>query len=131
MKKYTQATNFQILDVKEHTRKNFREKYTSGSFFNELVLSMNLSQKSNPEILLQLLFVCYILCALCNKFIINAKHDLALYLDSISTTDITINTWVELGIISIKPTVWHKKNISKDHTVAVNNNLKNYNFECR
>ncbi|CAG8557583.1 5251_t:CDS:2, partial [Racocetra fulgida] len=86
-------------------------------FFEELVLSVNLSQKkeeSHPKILSQLLFVCYLLCSLRNKFIINVKSDLALYLDSTGTSNSTINALAELGITSTAQTVWHANSLKAD-----------------
>ncbi|CAG8514202.1 17191_t:CDS:1 [Cetraspora pellucida] len=100
------------------------------AFFDELVLSANLSQKkheSYPKIMSQLLLICYILCDICNKFIINVKHNLALYLDSTDTDNSTINALAELGIISMSQTVWHKKKeISESHMDTINNHLEKY-----
>ncbi|RIB26367.1 hypothetical protein C2G38_2163429 [Gigaspora rosea] len=73
------------------------------AFFDELVLLANMSQKkyeSHPKIMSQLLLVCYILCGIRNKFIINVKCDLALYLDSTGTGDSTINALAELDTIN-------------------------------
>ncbi|CAG8824845.1 23076_t:CDS:1, partial [Gigaspora rosea] len=43
------------------------------------------------------------------------------------TTDATINTLAELGIISTTQTVWHKKNeISNNHLTLINNNLDTF-----
>ncbi|RIB14010.1 hypothetical protein C2G38_2196346 [Gigaspora rosea] len=79
------------------------ENKNLSNFFKELVLSVNLSQKkeeSHSKILSQLLFICYLLSGLRNKFIINVKSDLALYLDSTGTSNSTINALAELGITS-------------------------------
>ncbi|RIB18398.1 hypothetical protein C2G38_2184700 [Gigaspora rosea] len=67
------------------------------------------------------------LVSLYNKFIINLKHDIALYLDSTGTADATINALAELGITSTTQTVWRIKNkISNNHLTLINNNLDTF-----
>ncbi|RIB06370.1 hypothetical protein C2G38_2217286 [Gigaspora rosea] len=61
-------------------------------------------EESHSKILSQLLFICYLLRGLRNKFIINVKSDLALYLDSTGTSNSTINALAELGFTSTAQT---------------------------
>ncbi|CAG8732831.1 6807_t:CDS:2, partial [Cetraspora pellucida] len=68
------------------------------AFFDKLVLLANLLQKKHklyPKIMSQLLLICYILCGIYNKLIINIKHDLALYLNSTDIGNSTINALAE------------------------------------
>jgi hypothetical protein len=73
------------------------------SFFDELYLSSNPSSKnkdSQARAKKQLLFVCYFLCGIRNKFVNDAKRDLAMYLDSTGASDASIDTLSGLGIIT-------------------------------
>ncbi len=57
-------------------------------FFDELYLSTNPSTKNKDtmeKVSRQLVFLCYYLCGIRNKFVNNAKRDLGMYLDSTGT----------------------------------------------
>ena len=71
-------------------------------FFDELYASSNpqsKNKKTQTWVKKQLLFVCYFLCGIRNKFVNNAKRDLTLYLDSTSVSNTTIDTLADLGIM--------------------------------
>ncbi len=70
-------------------------------FFDELYISSNLSSKN--EILRarakkQLLFICYFLCGIRNKFVNDAKIDLTIYLDSTGVSNASIDTLADLSV---------------------------------
>ena len=108
-----------------HTRKNKEKEPTLYSFdefhtimeakdarlklfFDELYFSSNLSSKnkdSQVRAKKQLLFICYFLCKIQNKFVNNAKKDLTIYLDFTSVSNTFIDTFVNLGIITTSRTV--------------------------
>src|SRR6266498_2991629 len=65
-------------------------------FFDELYLLSNLSSKnkdSQVRAKKQLLFICYFLCKIQNKFVNNAKKDLTIYLDFTSVSNTFIDTF--------------------------------------
>ncbi|RIB08714.1 hypothetical protein C2G38_2210869 [Gigaspora rosea] len=69
------------------------------SFFKELYLSSNPSSKNSESkirVKKQLLFVCYFLCGIRNKFVNNAKRDLAIYIDSVGASNSLIDTLADL-----------------------------------
>lgn len=64
-------------------------------FFDELYLSSNPSSKnenSRAQAKKQLLFVCYFLCGIRNKFVNDAKGELTMYLDSTGVSNASIDT---------------------------------------
>ena len=72
-------------------------------FFDELYLSSNPLSKnkdSQGRVKKQLLFICYFLCGIRNKFVNNAKRDLAMYIDSTGTSNASIDTLADLGVTS-------------------------------
>ncbi|RIB25161.1 hypothetical protein C2G38_2031283 [Gigaspora rosea] len=99
-------------------------------FFKELYLSSNPSSKSEDSkirIKRQLLFACYFICGIHNKFVNNIKSNIALYLDSVSASDSSINTLSDLGVTTTTHTVaQHKTSISEEHANAVNSTLAQY-----
>ena len=72
-------------------------------FFDELYISSNPSSKneiSQAWVKKQLLFICYFLCGIRNKFVNDAKIDLIIYLDSIGVFNASIDTLADLGVIT-------------------------------
>ena len=68
----------------------------------------------------QLVFLCYYLCSIRNKFINNAKRDLRMYLDSTRIPNSTINTLVMLGLsITFCIISYNKDTVSKKHSMTV------------
>ncbi|RIB23623.1 hypothetical protein C2G38_2170703 [Gigaspora rosea] len=96
-------------------------------FFDELYLSSNPQSKnveSQMRVKKQLLFVCYFLCGVRNKFVNNAKRDLSIYLDSTGVFDTTLDTLADLGITVISCSVLRcKTNASEEHAVVVDSTL--------
>ncbi len=77
-------------------------------FFDELYFSSNLLSKnkdSQTRVKKQLLFICYFLCEIRNKFVNNAKRDLAMYLDSTGTFNTSIDTLANLGVTTTSHTI--------------------------
>ena len=77
-------------------------------FFDELYLSSNPSSKnkdSQARAKKQLLFICYFLCEIRNKFVNNAKKDLTIYLDSTGVSNASIDTLANLGITTTSRTI--------------------------
>ena len=72
----------------------------------------------------QLVFLCYFICGIRNKFVNNAKRDLGMYLDSTGTPDSTIDTLATLGMkITSHSITYHKDAISKKHSMTMESNL--------
>ncbi|CAJ0871309.1 18441_t:CDS:2, partial [Entrophospora sp. SA101] len=96
-------------------------------FFDELYLSINPLKKSKStmeNVSKQLVFLCYFICGIRNKFVNNAKRDLGMYLDSTGTPDSTIDTLATLGMtITSRSIAYHKDAISKKHLTTVESNL--------
>ncbi|RIB28607.1 hypothetical protein C2G38_2157441 [Gigaspora rosea] len=96
-------------------------------FFDELLLSANLGTKNKntmDKVSKQLLFLCYFICGIRNKFVNNAKRDLGMFLDFAGTPDSTIDTLAALGItITSRSIAYHKDAISKNHSETVESNL--------
>ncbi len=70
-------------------------------FFNELYILSNSSSKneiSRARAKKQLLFICYFLCEIRNKFVNDAKIDLTIYLDSTSISNASIDTLADLSV---------------------------------
>ncbi|RHZ52392.1 hypothetical protein Glove_461g14 [Diversispora epigaea] len=68
--------------------------------FDELYLSSNASSKNKDSqefAKKQLLFICYFLCGIRNKFVNSAKRDLTMYLDSTGASNTSIDTLANLG----------------------------------
>ena len=88
-------------------------------FFDELYLSSNPQSKnkdSQERVKKQLLFICYFLCGIRNKFVNNAKKDLTLYIDSIGASNTLIDTIADLGITLASRTITrHKTSASEEH----------------
>ncbi|RIB29918.1 hypothetical protein C2G38_2027296 [Gigaspora rosea] len=97
------------------------------SFFTELYLSSNPSSKnqdSRAQAKKQLLFVCYFLCRIRNKFVNDVKTDIAMFLDSSSSSNACIDTFSDLGIATTSRTVQRlKSTISEKHEETVNSAL--------
>jgi len=77
-------------------------------FFDELYFSSNpLSKNKDSQawVKKQLLFICYFLCEIRNKFVNNAKRDLAMYLDSTGTSNTSIDTLANLGVTTTSRTI--------------------------
>jgi len=75
--------------------KNIRLK----KFFDELYFSSNPSFKnkdSQTQVKKQLLFVCYFLCEIQNKFINDAKRNLTIYINSTDASNTSIDTLTDL-----------------------------------
>jgi len=88
-----------IMEAKDNRLKNF---------FDELYLSSNPTSKnkdSHIRVKKQLLFICYFLCGIRNKFVNNAKRDLAMYLDSTGTSNTSIDTLFNLGVTTTSRTI--------------------------
>ncbi|RIB10066.1 hypothetical protein C2G38_2207130 [Gigaspora rosea] len=100
------------------------------SFFKELYLSSNPSSKNSESkirVKKQLLFVCYFLCGIRNKFVNNAKRDLAIYIDSVGASNSLIDTLADLGVTTTSRTVdRHKTAISEEHANNVDSTLAEY-----
>ncbi|RIB13059.1 hypothetical protein C2G38_2198933 [Gigaspora rosea] len=96
-------------------------------YFDELLLSANLGTKNKntiDKVSKQLLFLCYFICGIRNKFVNNAKRDSGMFLDSAGTPDSTIDTLATLGItITSRSIAYHKDAISKNHSETVESNL--------
>ncbi len=74
------------------------------SFFDKLYFSSNSFSKNKnlrAQVKKQLLYVCYFLCRIRNKFVNIAKEELMMYLDSTSVSNASIDTLADLGIISV------------------------------
>jgi len=97
------------------------------SFFNELYLSTNPSKKNKntmEKISKQLVFLCYFICGIRNKFVNNAKQDLGMYLDSTETSNLTIDTLAMLGLITISLIIsYHKNAVSKKHSKTIESRI--------
>ena len=97
------------------------------SFFNELYLSTNPSKKNKntmEKISKQLVFLCYFICGIRNKFVNNAKRDLGMYLDSTGTSNSTIDTMTTLGLtITSRSISNHKNTVSEKHLTTVKSSL--------
>ncbi|CAG8590529.1 16100_t:CDS:2 [Acaulospora morrowiae] len=97
------------------------------SFFNELYSSTNPLRKSKntmEKVSKQLVFLCYFICGIRNKFVNNAKRDLGMYLDSTGTPNSTIDTLATLGMsVTSRSIAYHKDAISKKHMTTVESNL--------
>ncbi|RIB26015.1 hypothetical protein C2G38_2065994 [Gigaspora rosea] len=97
------------------------------SFFTELYLSSNPSSKnqdSRARAKKQLLFVCYFLCGIRNKFVNDVKTDIAMFLDSSGSSNACIDTFSDLGIATTSRTVQRlKSTISEEHEETVNSAL--------
>ena len=100
------------------------------SFFDELYLSTNPSSKnkdSQARVKGQLLFICYFLYGICNKFVNYARRDLTVYLDSTGTSNATIDTLADLGVTTTSCTVTrHKNTISEEYTRTIDSVLARY-----
>lgn len=99
-------------------------------FFDELYLSSNPLSKnkdSQERVKKQLLFICYFLCGVRNKFVNNAKRDLAMYIDSTGTSNTSIDTLADLGITVTSRTITrHKTSASEKHAKFVDSELAKY-----
>ena len=99
-------------------------------FFDELYISSNPSSKneiSRARAKKQLLFICYFLCEIRNKFVNDAKIDLTIYLDSTSISNASIDTLADLGVTITSRTITrHKTTISDDHAETVDSTLVEY-----
>ncbi|RIB20139.1 hypothetical protein C2G38_2081627, partial [Gigaspora rosea] len=97
------------------------------SFFTELYLLSNPSSKnqdSRAQAKKQLLFVCYFLCGIRNKFVNDVKMDIAMFLDSSGSSNACIDTFSDLGIATTSHTVQRfKSTISEEHEETVNSAL--------
>jgi len=96
-------------------------------FFEELYLFSNPSSKnenSRVQAKKQLLFVCYFLCGIRNKFVNDAKGELTMYLDSTGVSNASIDTLADLGVTTTSRTISrHKTNVSDDHAKTVDSKL--------
>jgi len=99
-------------------------------FFDELYFSSNPSSKnedSQVQVKKQLLFTCYFLCGIRNKFVNDAKRDLAMYLDSTGASNTSIDTLADLGVTTTSRTITRlKTSVSEDHTKTVDAALANH-----
>ncbi|RIB19638.1 hypothetical protein C2G38_2181293 [Gigaspora rosea] len=97
------------------------------NFFDELYLLSNLQSKNKEtkiRVKKQLLFICYFLCGIKNKFVNDAKRDLSLYLDSTGASDTTIDTLAKLGIAVTSHSIARcKVNASEEHAEVVDSAL--------
>ena len=97
------------------------------SFFDELYLSTNPSTKNKDtrrKVSKQLVFLCYYLCGIRNKFVNNAKRDLGMYLDSTGTPNSTIDTLATLGLTTTSRSIsYHKDSVSEKHPMTVESSL--------
>ncbi len=72
----------------------------------------------------QLVFLCYFICGIRNKFVNNAKRDLGMYLDSTGTPNSMIDTMAMLGLtITSRSISNHKDTISEKHLTTVESSL--------
>src|ERR1043165_3523368 len=103
--------------------KDVRLKY----FFDKLYFSSNpfsKNENSRARAKKQLLFVCYLLCGIHNKFINNEKRDLTMYLDSTGVSNASIDTLADLGVTTTSCTIIRDKTmISDDHAKTVDSIL--------
>ena len=99
-------------------------------FFDELYISSNPSSKneiSRARAKKQLLFICYFLCGIRNKFVNDAKIDLTIYLDSTGVSNASIDTLADLGVTTTSRTITrHKTTISDDHAKTIDSTLAEY-----
>ncbi|CAG8684335.1 10919_t:CDS:1 [Acaulospora morrowiae] len=100
------------------------------SFFDELYFSSSPSTKNkNSQIRVkkQLLFICFFLCGIRNKFVNNAKRDLTMYLDSTGVSNTTLDTLSDLGItVTSRSITRYKTDASKEHYGLVDTTLTQY-----
>src|SRR6266542_2068070 len=72
----------------------------------------------------QLVFLCYFICDIRNKFVNNAKRDLGMYLNSTRTPNSTIDTMATLGLtITSRSISNHKDTVSEKHLTTVESSL--------
>jgi hypothetical protein len=97
------------------------------SFFDELYLSSNPSSKNKDTqawVKKQLLFVCYFLCGTRNKFVNDAKRDIAMYLDSTGASNTSIDTLADLGVTTTSRTITRCKDAAaEEHAQSVDSAL--------
>ena len=96
-------------------------------FFDELYLSSNPSSKNKDtqaRVKKELLFICYFLCGIRNKFVNDAKRDLAMYLDSTGASNTSIDTLADLGVTTTSRTITRcKDSVSEEHAQVVDSAL--------
>ena len=103
-------------------------------FFDELYSSSNplsKNKESQARVKKQLLFVCYFLCGIRNKFVNNAKRDLAMYLDSTGASNTSIDTLANLGVTTTSRTITrHKTSASEEHAKIIDSELAKHADEA-
>ena len=96
-------------------------------FFDELFLSSKPSSKNKDtqaRVKKQLLFICYFLCGIRNKFVNDAKRDLAMYLDSTGASNSSIDTLADLGVTTTSRTITRcKDTVAEEHAQFVDSAL--------
>src|SRR6266508_534680 len=88
-------------------------------FFNELYIRTNLnikSNKTNESNKKKLVFLCYFLVSINNKYINSIKADIGSYLQTFGASSSSINTLANIGISVTRKIINHQKiNISNEH----------------
>ncbi|RHZ49679.1 hypothetical protein Glove_518g10 [Diversispora epigaea] len=103
-------------------------------FFDELYFSSNASSKNKDSqecAKKQLLFICYFLCGIRNKFVNSAKRDLTMYLDSTGASNTSIDILANLGVATTSRTITrHKTSASEEHTKIIDFELTKHANEA-
>ena len=80
------------------------------------------SDSTNKNNMKKLVFLCYFLVSINNKYINGLKADIGSYLQTSETSASSINTFANIGLsVSRKTVNQQKKIISDDHEQSVNN----------
>ena len=104
----------------------FEDKRLKG-FFDKLYLSTNSSSRKGETWIKtskQLVFLCYFLCGIRNKYVSNMKRNLGMYLDFTSVPDAIIDTLAAMELTQVSRTITRQKDkVSDAHHQTVNNVL--------